>query len=119
MMGMELWACGFNAWGQLQFAESASRADDDEPEDITTFKRVLSARGSIRIIETSFSALLGMFVLLFSLALFWFVGYGEKPTSESYREKRHQAEANGPQMVHFLLMWTVFPCLTSIHHVQY
>ncbi|PQE29656.1 regulator of chromosome condensation (RCC1) protein [Rutstroemia sp. NJR-2017a BBW] len=55
---MELWACGFNAWGQLQFAESASRADNDEPEDITTFTRVLLARGSIRIIETSFSACL-------------------------------------------------------------
>ncbi|PQE07735.1 serine threonine- kinase nek9 protein [Rutstroemia sp. NJR-2017a BVV2] len=58
MMGMELWACGFNAWNQLQFTESASRADDDEPEDITTFTRVLSARGSIRIVETSFSACL-------------------------------------------------------------
>ncbi|KAM3074311.1 hypothetical protein ACMFMF_006327 [Clarireedia jacksonii] len=65
MMGIELWACGFNAWNQVHFEKrepgvpavpAVPVVDDDEPEDIPTFKRVLSARGTIRIIETSISA---------------------------------------------------------------
>ncbi|KAI9644172.1 hypothetical protein NHQ30_007525 [Ciborinia camelliae] len=51
---MELWACGFNAWNQLQFEGDLP----DEPEDVFTFKRVLVSKGSIRIIGTSFSACL-------------------------------------------------------------
>ncbi|TGO23886.1 hypothetical protein BPAE_0118g00130 [Botrytis paeoniae] len=51
---MELWACGFNAWNQLQFEGDLP----DEPEDVLTFKRVLRAEGSIKILETSFSACL-------------------------------------------------------------
>ncbi|THV50937.1 hypothetical protein BGAL_0130g00180 [Botrytis galanthina] len=51
---MELWACGFNAWNQLQFEGDLP----DEPEDVLTFKRVLRAEGSIDILETSFSACL-------------------------------------------------------------
>ncbi|CAD6442525.1 3a800312-28ac-4f89-b76f-8c28b81778ec [Sclerotinia trifoliorum] len=51
---MELWACGFNAWNQLQFDGDLP----DEPEDVFTFKRVLKAKGSIKIIGTSFSACL-------------------------------------------------------------
>lgn len=57
---MELWACGFNAWNQLQFEGDLS----DEPKDLFTFKRVLTSKGSLRIIGTSFSACLGMFVFL-------------------------------------------------------
>ncbi|KAF7953013.1 hypothetical protein EAE96_006235 [Botrytis aclada] len=53
---MELWACGFNAWNQLQFEGDLP----DEPEDILTFKRVLRAEGSIDILETSFSACLAV-----------------------------------------------------------
>ncbi|KAF7927086.1 hypothetical protein EAE99_005417 [Botrytis elliptica] len=49
---MELWACGFNAWNQLQFEGDLP----DEPEDVLSFKRVLRAEGSIDILETSFSA---------------------------------------------------------------
>lgn len=56
---MELWACGFNAWNQLQFEGDLS----DEPEDLFNFKRVLEAKGSIKILETSFSASLGMLIL--------------------------------------------------------
>lgn len=55
---MELWACGFNAWNQLHFEGVLS----DEPEDVFTFKRVLTSKRGIRIIETSFSACLGMYV---------------------------------------------------------
>ncbi|KAB8290227.1 hypothetical protein EYC80_011096 [Monilinia laxa] len=51
---MELWACGFNAWNQLQFEDDLS----DEPKDLFTFKRVLTSKGSIRIVGTSFSACL-------------------------------------------------------------
>ncbi|KAG4031667.1 hypothetical protein MFRU_008g00320 [Monilinia fructicola] len=51
---MELWACGFNAWNQLQFEGDLS----DEPKDLFTFKRVLTSKGSLRIIGTSFSACL-------------------------------------------------------------
>ncbi|KAJ8062529.1 hypothetical protein OCU04_009057 [Sclerotinia nivalis] len=51
---MELWACGFNAWNQLQFDGDLP----DEPEDVFTFKQVLKAKGSIKIIGTSFSACL-------------------------------------------------------------
>ncbi|KAF7874035.1 hypothetical protein EAF04_002707 [Stromatinia cepivora] len=51
---MELWACGFNAWNQLQFEGDLP----DEPEDVFAFQRVLKAKGSIKIIGTSFSACL-------------------------------------------------------------
>lgn len=57
---MELWACGFNAWNQLQFEGDLP----DEPEDLFNFKRVLKAKGCIKILETSFSACLGMLILL-------------------------------------------------------
>ncbi|TGO19012.1 hypothetical protein BTUL_0006g00450 [Botrytis tulipae] len=53
---MELWACGFNAWNQLQFEGDLP----DEPEDVLSFKRVLRAEGSINILETSFSACLAV-----------------------------------------------------------
>ncbi|APA16201.1 hypothetical protein SS1G_10387 [Sclerotinia sclerotiorum 1980 UF-70] len=51
---MELWACGFNAWNQLQFDGDLP----DEPEDAFTFKRILEAKGSIKILGTSVSACL-------------------------------------------------------------
>ncbi|KAK6597757.1 hypothetical protein ACHAPC_006909 [Botrytis cinerea] len=53
---MELWACGFNAWNQLQFEGDLP----DEPEDLFNFKRVLKAKGCIKILETSFSACLAV-----------------------------------------------------------
>lgn len=63
---MELWACGFNAWNQLQFEGDLP----DESEDIYTFKRVLTVKGSIQIIGTSFSACLGALGMIFLRCLF-------------------------------------------------
>lgn len=37
---MNLYAAGFNAWRQLQFSSPEESAD--EPDDITSFQRVLS-----------------------------------------------------------------------------
>ncbi|QSZ33092.1 hypothetical protein DSL72_002677 [Monilinia vaccinii-corymbosi] len=51
---MELWACGFDAWNQLQFEGDPPA----EPKDLFTFKRVSTSKGSIRILGTSFSACL-------------------------------------------------------------
>lgn len=64
---MELWACGFNAWNQLQFEGDLP----EEPEDVLIFKRVLRAEGSIDILETSFSACLGMLTLLWRFLVFF------------------------------------------------
>lgn len=36
---MELYASGFNAWGQLDF-ESTNDTEHDEPHDLHTFQRV-------------------------------------------------------------------------------
>ena len=45
---MELFAAGFNAWRQLEFdAPLPPRPDDDdEPEDITSFRPVLAESSS-------------------------------------------------------------------------
>ncbi|KAH7400003.1 regulator of chromosome condensation 1/beta-lactamase-inhibitor protein II [Cadophora sp. MPI-SDFR-AT-0126] len=50
---MELWASGFNAWGQLEF----SGANGLDSRDVQTFKRVLEDK-HLEILHTSLSAIL-------------------------------------------------------------
>tara|TARA_R110002060_G_scaffold36674_4_gene47677 strand:- start:782 stop:940 length:159 start_codon:yes stop_codon:yes gene_type:complete len=50
---MELWASGFNAWGQLEF----SGGNGLDSKDLTVFKRVLEDK-QIEILRTSLSATL-------------------------------------------------------------
>ncbi len=61
---MELWASGFNAWGQLDF-ESPSRAADSpvKTRDLTKFKCILRDE-HIEIIQANLSVVLGNVVPL-------------------------------------------------------
>jgi len=51
---MELWATGFNAWGQLQFDEFSA----NEAQDLTEFSCILREQ-SFKILKTSLSATVG------------------------------------------------------------
>jgi hypothetical protein len=61
---MELWAYGFNAWGQLDFANAESLSSDGMPEqdslpkDLKQFECVLSDN-EIDVLKTSISSTLG------------------------------------------------------------
>jgi hypothetical protein len=50
---MELWACGFNAWGQLQLEGDFP----SDPHDLHAFQLLLEDR-SIEILKTAVSATL-------------------------------------------------------------
>jgi hypothetical protein len=52
---MELWACGFNAWGQLSFEDVV----EEEPRDFHSFKCILKDK-NIEILRTTLSQTLGM-----------------------------------------------------------
>lgn len=67
---MQLWACGFNAWGQLHFAGNEAEAGEclnadgttqqstlDLPKDLEEFECVL-VDPDIEVIKTSHSAIL-------------------------------------------------------------
>jgi len=57
---MELHAAGFNAWNQLHFeARPGEVTADSEPDDISSFTRVLAA-GDIGIPVSGLSFTLGM-----------------------------------------------------------
>ncbi len=61
---MELWASGFNAWGQLDFELSAPAAGSPEGiRDLSSFKCILRDK-HIEIIQASLSAVLGKVILL-------------------------------------------------------
>lgn len=55
----ELWATGFNAWGQLDFEEASESA----PRDLKEFKCILKDESSIEVIHTTLSASLGTHTL--------------------------------------------------------
>jgi len=63
-MQLRLWACGFNAWGQLDFANAGSLSSDGMPEqgvlpqDLEHFVCILSDN-EIDVLETSMSSTLG------------------------------------------------------------
>jgi hypothetical protein len=61
---MELWASGFNAFGQLDFANAGSLSSDGMPEqdfmpkDLNQFECILSDK-EVDVLKTSLSATLG------------------------------------------------------------
>ena len=58
---MELWACGFNAWHQLQFGTELpinNNTNNKNPPDLPTFQCILKD-ALIELLRTSFSAILG------------------------------------------------------------
>jgi len=52
---MELWACGFNAWGQLNFEKEDQ---SDEPHDVSELRCVLKVE-KIESVYSSISGTLG------------------------------------------------------------
>ena len=62
---MELWACGFNAWGQLQVEGDLS----SDPHDLYRFQPVLEDR-RIEILKTAMSATLGKSTMSLCYILF-------------------------------------------------
>jgi len=61
---MELWACGFNAWGQLQIEGDLP----SDPHDLHAFQLLLEDR-SIEILKTAVSATLSKSAKSFALYL--------------------------------------------------
>jgi hypothetical protein len=57
---MELYATGFNAWNQLTFDPSPA---DEEPDDVFTFTKVLTAK-SIGRISSELSYTVGRYFVL-------------------------------------------------------
>jgi len=51
---MELWACGFNAWGQLSFQETPF----EDTRDLNAFQCILEEE-TIEVVRSSVSAILG------------------------------------------------------------
>lgn len=56
---MELWCCGFNAWGQLVFKDDLSTV----PRDMNAFECVASDSKNIEILRTTLSATLGKLMI--------------------------------------------------------
>lgn len=63
---MELWASGFNAWGQLDFEELPETA----PRDLKEFKCILRDE-YIEIIRTTLSATLGRYCASLVLCVYF------------------------------------------------
>jgi hypothetical protein len=71
---MQLWACGFNAWGQLHFANEGGESLNSDgkpsvdnkchyPKDLEGFECVL-VDSDIEVLKTSHSATLGEWCFL-------------------------------------------------------
>lgn len=97
---MELWASGFNAWGNLDFSRGEARV---EPRDLKAFKCVLRDK-SIRILRTRVSATLGklnIVLLYFSFRIQRFQPSGVPQILDNFT--RHVVGFLNCSFIHFAL----------------